>query len=191
MSTVAKPEFELTESGDVVMNKKGKATILATFDETTGHLEFVSEKVDRDYRPQIIRAIAEDTEGVETQNKIKSFGIKGREADEPSPKEPPMPRANGLLGDKTPAVVDWYFKWRPQEAYVRYGVLLDKKGEPLTAHCRRVEKRLEENPQTGLVEQVDHVFEEENAMLATRATHRTFLKAEIVGANAGDSEAEE
>ncbi len=183
-----KPDYELTDEGEVVMNKKGKATVLAAFDAVTGHLEFVDERTDRYYRPQIIRAITEDTEGVATENKIKTFGIKGRVQDERKEQEPPKPsprtpeehKLAGLLGDKWAPRVDWFFKWRPQEAYVRYGVLL-KDGVPVAAHCRRKEKRLGENQETGLVEQTEVVTESEEGMIATRQTHRTFLKNEIVG----------
>lgn len=185
-----KPDFELTEEGEVVMNKKGKATVLATYDSESGHLEFVSEKADRDFRPQVQRAIMEDVDGVATQNKIKSYGIKGHERDEPSLKEPPKPKASKLLGDKTPAVVEWYLRWRPQEAIARYGIELDANGEPRRAHCMRKEKRIEESANTGQVGQVEHIVEREDGIIATRQTHLTFLRSEIVGAEA-EGEAEE
>jgi hypothetical protein len=33
---------------------------------------------------------------------------------------PPMPEMDPRLGDKTPAVVEWYFKHQPKEAAARY-----------------------------------------------------------------------
>jgi len=186
-----KPAYELTEDGEVIFTKKGKSTVLATYDEETGHLEFADKRADSFYRAQIIRAITEDTEGIQSPNKIKSMGIKGQKQDEPKDDAPDRPKASGLLGDKTPEVVEWYFRYRPQEAYVRYGVILDKSGEPVTAHCKRVEKRLGENPNTGLIEQQDVVTENEHGILATRQTHKTFLKTEVVGAQAGEAEEDE
>lgn len=179
--TTAKPAFELLDNGDVVQNRKGKATILAHYDDVEGRVEFESADADEKYRAQIIRAITEDTEGNLNQNVIVTYAIKGREVDEIKKNEPPMPKATKRFGDKTPAVVEWYFKWRPQEAYARFGVLLDKDGQPVTAHCRRIERTIEENPNTGLVEQVEHVIESQNGIIARRATHMTFLAEEKVG----------
>jgi hypothetical protein len=183
--TTAKPAFELLDNGDVVQNKKGKATILANYEADAGYLEFVSEQADASFRAQITRAILEDSEGVTTGNRIASYGIKGREADEIRKNEPPKPKASRMLGDKTPEVVEWYFKWRPQEAYVRYGVKL-KNGEPVTGHCKRKEQGLGENSTTGLIEMIDKHIEEKNGIIANRATHMTFLKQEIVGATSSD-----
>ncbi len=193
MSSVetVKPAYELTEEGEVIQNKKGKAIVLGTFDRETGHLEFSSIHIDRYHREPMLRCISEDTEGIASGNKVKSFGIKGRPVDEPKEKEPEKPKASGLLGDKTPGVVDWYFKYRPQEAYVRYGVSLDKQDEPIVVHGRRVERRLGENVNTGLVESQEHVTENERGFLATRQTHRTFLKNEVVGAERDEVNAED
>jgi hypothetical protein len=185
--TTAKPAFELLDNGDVVQNKKGKATVLANYDSEVGHLEFASEQADSSFRAQITRAILEDSDGVTTGNRIASYGIKGREADEIRKNEPAKPKASKMLGDKTPEVVEWYFKWRPQEAYARYGVKL-KNGEPITAHCKRKEQGLAENPATGLIEMIDKHIEEKKGIIATRATHMTFLKEEIVGASSSDVE---
>jgi len=182
--TTAKPAFELLDNGDVVQNKKGKATVLANYDSEAGYLEFVSESADANFRPHVTRAILEDSDGVTTGNRIASYGIKGREADEIRKNEPPKPKQN-WLGDKTPEIVEWYFKWRPQEAYARYGVKL-KNGVPVTAHCKRKEQNFAENPLTGLVEMVDKHIEEKNGIIATRATHMTFLKENIVGAISSD-----
>ncbi len=186
-----KPAYELNEEGEVINTKKGKSVVIGTFDSETGHLEMNSKQLDNYHRAQVIRCITEDTEGIESGNKVKSFGIKGQERDEPSEREPEKPKASGLLGDKTKEVVDWFFKWRPKEAYIRYGVQLDKSGEPLRAHCLRKEKRLAENPTTGLVEQQEFVTEREDGMIATRQTHLTFLKTEVVGAGTGAAEGDD
>lgn len=184
-----RPEFEMIESGDIVQNKKGKQTVVATFDD--GHLEFASEQFDKKYREQVQRCVEQDTEGVVTGKRVESYGIKGRERDEISPKEPPRPNADRNLGDKTPAVVKWFFKWRPQEAYVRYRVELDSEGSPVIAHCRRSETRIGENPKDGTVQQKEVITESETGIIALRATELTFLRAEIVGTDLNEVPVEE
>jgi hypothetical protein len=187
-----KPQFELLDNGNVVQNRKGKPTLLALYDQDDGHLQFESTSIDEKYRTQIQRCILEDTEGVLTGNKITSYGIKGRERDEIKKGEPPRPKANKNLGDKTQVVVDWYFKWRKQEFYARYGVRLDSNGEPVVMHCRRKELRIEVDEATGMVGQVEYIIEKEDGMIATRATHLTFTKLEVVGSDeAGEEEEQE
>ena len=179
-------EYEMKDDGTVVHNVKGKAIKLAEYDHDTGHLEFESRAIDEKYRVQIQRAVTEDVEGIESGHKIESYSIKGFGRDDIKPNEPAKPKATKLLGDKTPAVVDWYFRWRPLEAYVRYGVRLDKDKNPVTAHCRRAETRIEVKEATGQVGQYEVVTEAKEGMIATRGTHRTFLKNEVVGSEQDD-----
>ncbi len=186
-----KPAFEMTDTGEIYNNKKGKSTLLATFDSETGRLEFVDLKSDRYYREQIIRCITEDTEGVASGNKVSSYAIKGESEDDIKKNEPAKPKGTKQLGDKTPEVVEWYFKWRPKEAYIRYGVQLDENGKPVRKHCKRRERRMGEDPVTGKVELVDHIVENENGIIATRGTHMTFLKEEVVGADINSEEGED
>ncbi len=182
-----KPQFELLENGNVVQNRKGKPMLLAIYTPEDGHLQFESPAIDEKFRTQVQRAVLENTEGELTGNKITSYGMKGRPRDKANPNEPPKPKQDKNLGDKTQKVVDWYWKYRRQEFYVRYGVLLDGRGEPVTANCRRVEKRIETDPNSGLVGQKEYVIEKEDGIIATRATHLTFTRAEVVG---GDQEGE-
>lgn len=192
---VKKPQFELTDEGNVVRNHKGKAILLATFMDESGDEEgvdeynvitFESDAIDAKYRAQIIRCIVETTEGELTGNVIHSYRIKGRPVDERKKNEPPMPKFNKMLGDKDPARVKWYFKWRPQEAYVRYGVLLDKSEEPQTHLCARAEQGLVQ-PDNGKPLKVfgngqdalsTVVIVAEEGILARRATCMTFLLSE-------------
>lgn len=190
--TTPRPEFELLEDGRIVHNKRGQQTNLAKFDFDDGHLEFGSPIIQDKFSVQITRAITEDTEGMLTNNKIVSLGIAGRPRDEVKDNEPPRPKMKRTLGDKTPEVVNWYFKHRRQEFYARYGVYLDKRGEPLRAHCLRIDKTLGEVDPKGNIGQIEEVVEDENGMLALRATHRTFTRKEIKGGDpeeADDAEA--
>lgn len=175
-------EFEyIPKDGRVIRNYRGKEVLLATFDETDGHLEFESEKADIDYRVQVQRTITEDTAGLATNLKIISYGIKGRARDEKQAKEPGRPKADPMLGDKTPAVVEWFFKWRPQEAYVRYGVEFDSEGNPVIAHCVRFENRVTGNSgREGQVEEREYKTENKEGIIARRQTNRTFLRSEMV-----------
>lgn len=178
-----KPSFELLDDGNVIQNHKGRQVVLANFDVNDGFCEFENIMFDKKFREQVTRAITENVSGEKTNNVITGYGIKGRPRDKVKENEPPMPKPTRLLGDKTPEIVDWRFKWRPQEAYVRYGVELDKDGNPIVVHGRRDELRYEEDPKTGGVKEILVTTEKTDGYLARRATHRTFTAQpnEIVG----------
>jgi len=192
MSTVEqKPTIELLDDGDVVFNnKRGRPTKIGTFDNDTGHLEFESEEKDKMHRELTIRYIQFEQDGqTPTNMQIKSFGIKGRARDVEADNIPPMPKSKDGLGDKSPKVVEWFFKWKPQEAYARYGVRLDKSGNPILAKVKRFVKTwgevyvddkgrpLQEPTQGEIVTDASR----EEGMIARRATHMTYLIEEVVG----------
>lgn len=180
--TQQRASFELLDNGEVVENSKGgRKIVLATYDKADGFCEFVSVTFDKKFREQVTRAITENVSGEKSNNAISEYGIKGRERDKPKPNEPACPKPQRLLGDKTPEIVSWYFKWRPQAAYVRYGVELDQNENPIEVHGRRDELRYKENPKTGGVEETLVTTEKEVAYLARRSTHMTFLASEVVG----------
>lgn len=196
--TGERPLYELLDNGDIVKNgRKGKPALLAKYDEETKTLTFESESMDAKYRSPILRAVAETPDGEPTGYAVGVFAVKGREADEHRKGEPPHPKINKQLGDKTPEFVKWLFKWRPQSFYARYGVLLDANGEPKTAHCLRVEQGLlEEDTGKALVIRGDgkdalaiSVLEREDGMLARQKTCLTFTVDEIV--NKDDPNADE
>ena len=189
--TVKKAEFELLDDGRVVQNVKGREVLLAMYEKETGTLTFESVAIDRKYRVAIQRAVTEDTEGILSGNEIVCYAIKGRPEEKISQDEPLKPKADKMLGDKTPKVVEWFFKWRPQEAYARYGVQLDASGKPRKEHCRRVEINLRENTNSSLVEQYEKVVEREEGIIAARQTHMTFTVDEIVGAEKETTESDE
>lgn len=192
MSEDKKQSYELQDDGKVILNlKHGKTQQIAVFDFEDGNLEFENATIEKLHRAKVVMVIGEDADtGIQTGNKIKSYSIKGRERDVPKKNEPVKPFGTKQMGDKTKAVVEWYFKWRPQEAYARYGVVLDDQGSPVIVHGKRKEQVIRENPATGLVELETFFVEKEDGMLATRATHLTFLKEEVVGGNEIDTEEE-
>lgn len=191
--TGERPLFELLENGDIVKNnRKGKPALLAKYDEETKTLTFESDQMDFKYRSPILRAVAETPDGEATGYAVARFAIKGREVDKLKPNEPPAPKINKMLGDKTPAFVKWLFKWRPQSAYARYGVLLDSNGEPRTANCYRAEQGLLEENETdrptvivgdGKDALSITITKSENGILARQRTCMTFTIDEIVDKN--------
>lgn len=179
--TQQKPNFELLDDGSVIQNHKGRQIVLAKFDTNDGFCEFENLMFDKKFREQVTRAITENTSGDKSNNVITEYGIKNRPRDKKKENEPECPKPTRLLGDKTPGIVSWYFRWRPQAAYVRYGVELDKAGEPIVVHGRRDELRYEEDPKTGGVKEMLASTEKTDGFLARRATHLTFLQSEVVG----------
>lgn len=74
---------------------------------------------------------------------------------------PPMPKKNPRLGDKTPEVVEWYKRYKPEEYRARYGI----KGQGTVTKTRKVI-----DPKTGQL--VTEAYEVE-AVIAERKTHLT------------------
>lgn len=74
---------------------------------------------------------------------------------------PPMPKKNPRLGDKTPEVVEWYKRYKPEEYRARYGI----KGPGTVTKFRKVI-----DPKTGQL--VTETYEVD-AIIAERKTHLT------------------
>ena len=199
MSATTQPTpFEITDDGTIVRNYKGKKTVLGHYDEESKHLEFESKEISIKFRPQILTAIGTDNEGTQSSGRtVRSMSIKGQKREEPKADIPPRPKMDPLLGQATPAVVEWYFKYKPQEAYVIYGVKLDKNGEPIRKNVRRKIVEVVDNRDSdddnlesikvgakswtkGPIVQGTRVIEEKNAIIASIATHMTFLPEEAV-----------
>jgi len=194
-----KAQFELRDNGEVHHNKKGKSAVLAKYDDDTGVLTMEGFAIDQKYRTQIVRAVMEDAmTGELTGHAVKGYAIAGRPFDKIRKGEPLPPKKDKMLGDKTPAFVRWMFKWRPQAAYARYGVLLDSNGEPRTANCARLEQGLL-LPDTGKALKLfgdgkdalgSTYLEVEDGILATRQSCMTFTTKEVLGSD-GDEETED
>ena len=88
-----------------------------------------------------------------------------------------MPKKSMRLGDKTPEVVDWYRKYKPEEYRARYGI----KGEGTVTKTRKVL-----NQKTGLPE--TEVYEAD-AIIADRKIHTT-EKVEANEVTLGGAESE-
>lgn len=205
------PEVELLEDGRIVQNKKGKQTLLATYDADTENLEFESKEISDStkLRPRILQVVGTDGDGTKpSDRKISTYSVKGFKRDDVAAGTPPRPKRTKALGDTEPDLVEWYFRYRPQEAYILYGVKLDSKGKPVLATVRRkmiatVDNRdqddnsLEEiktGPKTsekGPISREAALETLKNQMIATRATHMTFLKEEVVGYGEGGEDDDE
>ena len=195
-----KPQFELREDGEIHLNKKGKSTLLAKYDEDTGILTFETFAIDQKYRTQICRAVMEDWETGELKgNAIKAYAIHGRPVDQRQKGEPLPPKKDKMLGDKTPEFVKWLYRWRRQAFYARYGVHLDSNGEPQTASYIRIEQGLLKPQGAKPLEIGDRavealgqtVIEKDDWIIAERATCLTVTRKELAGSEHGDDQDDE
>jgi len=204
--TTQAPQFALEDDGTIIHNaKNGRRVILGRYDEEAKHLEFENKDISIKYRAQILRVVGTDGDGTTPSDRtIRSMGIKGESADVVA-NIPPRPKMNKLFGDATPEVVEWFFKYKPKEAYVRYGVKLDKKGEPVRGHCKRKSIQFVDNTNLddsqlqaqrdgthseikGPVFTEGTIEEYPNAIIASRSTHMTFLKEEQIGYDGNDDD---
>jgi len=194
-ATTAAP-FELTDDGKIVRNYKGKQTVLGHYDEETKHLEFENKETSIKYRSQILTVIGADGEGTHSSGRvIRTMSVKGEKKDEPKGNIPPRPKMDPNLGDATPAFVEWLFKYYPKDAYIRYGVKLDSNGEPIRTAVRRKLIEIIDNRNSdddnleeikvgakswtkGPITQGARIISQPDGMIASRATHLTFLAEE-------------
>ena len=135
----ATPEFELLEDGRIVNNRRGKQTLLATYDQDTGHIEYESKEISAKHGQRISVLIGTIGDGRQvSERKIKEISIKGEKRDVVKPNTPPAPKRNKLLGEDDPIWNAWELKYKPQQFYARFGVLVDNEGEPRRATVKRM-----------------------------------------------------
>jgi hypothetical protein len=190
----------LSESGQLFQNTDGEKVLVATYDAKTGHLEYESLEVSKTLKRGIAFAIGTINKGKSASGlSIKTMSVKGQERDVPSGNIPPRPKKDRMLGDNTPAIVEYDFRYFPRQAYINYEVFLDSSGEPVRRNVRRLVTRLlddrddsqgfsQENRQTGkgrwekgaVMEEKEFIFKD-NQIIARRATHMTFTPNEVVG----------
>ena len=201
------------KNGDLYKVVKGEPDVLiGHYDRKTGHLEFETVQDSVKLIRQVTAAIGSKEKGTLTSGLvINTMSVKGRERDKPTGKVPPKPKRNPNLGDQTPALVEWYFKYYPQEAYIRYGVYLEDDGTPVRRTVRRkitelVDDRegnigiMDQNEgkgtrvgknkwENGPVTQTNEIQQLDDQIIARRATHMTFSPNEVVGGfDSGDGE---
>lgn len=189
-------EYIKQDSGDIVRLAKGKELVIANFSD--GVLEFKSKYLDDKYRSEVMTFLGGDEYGVGRED-VETLAIAGQARDELKPNTPPRPKESRKFGDLTPAVVEWYYKHKPNEFNVRYGVELDENGDRKTAHVFRQEPIID--PETGSQawgkDEMGNpylkfnVVEKEDGIIAKRATKYTFLATEAADYGKDDEEGNE
>jgi hypothetical protein len=157
-------DYNIAEDGTITRTDKDSTITVATLKEDNT-LVLVPEWVK--FRAPIVRYLNEDVG--------RSPSAVYTEGDEPSPKAkardiPPMPKMSMQLGDKTPEVVEWFKKYKPEEYRARYGII----GNGTVTKSRKVL-----NPKTGIPE--TEIYEAD-ALIALRKTHLTEKVAASQGA---------
>lgn len=145
-------EYALDERGIITRTDKTDTITVAVLKKDSA---LVLKPEWAKFRPAIVRWLNEND---------KAPTAVYLEGDEPSDKKvniPPMPRKNPRLGDKTPAVVEWFKRYHTEQYRARYGI---KGPGTVTKH------RQEINPETGQTQKVPYEVE---ATIAVRKTHLT------------------
>lgn len=185
------------KDGTLSQKIDGTTTTIAHYDRKTRHLEFETAEYSVKLIRQVTAAIGTVNKGTQSSGlTIETMGVKGQERDKPQGKVPPRPKRDPQFGDQTKAVVEWYFKYYPREAYIRYGVFLDENGDPVRKRVKRrvtqvVDARSENEPirqqvgpkawEEGPIGQVVTEDVIEDQIIARRSTHMTFAPGEVVG----------
>ena len=162
-------DYALTEAGEITRTDKDSTIVVAKYDRTTKIVRIVEQWAK--FRPAVIRWMNAE------ELKIESILLEGDKPDViPAAGIPPRPKMTIQEGDKTPAVVEWYRKYKPAEYRARYGI----KGDGV------VTKTKVEFNEKGEKVKVPYQVE---ATLAQRKTHLT-EKIEA-GNGTGDEDGEQ
>lgn len=107
-----------------IHRKRGKGAeiledkVVATYDPETQVVVFPNLSFLKSFKTGVMTFLAEN------ELLVKSWQRADIEPDEPNSKKiPPRPKKTKYDGDKTPAVVDWYYRHKPNEFATRYGVI--------------------------------------------------------------------
>lgn len=149
-------DYELHADGRVTRTDKDSTLHVADYDGKTKTLAFISEETLK-FRPPTVGFLNRKDLDI-AHIILKEVGAD--RVDEAN--IPPMPKKSMVHGDKTPAVVEWYRKYKPKEYAARYGV----QGPGTVTKYRRVEN--EKKPGTFITEPY-----EQEAIISTRKTHLT------------------
>ncbi len=171
-----------------IHRKKGKGDeiiedkVVATYEPETQTLTFPSANFLRLYKSGVITFLSEN------EMLVRAFQRGDIAADKPLTKAiPPRPKKTRHEGDKTPAVVEWYHKYRYNEFCTRYGYLGKYTGMTITE-----QPQWEPRPVDGLPEYRGAPRVEKSvvdAMVATRKTHMTYTPEECVDWDEDNTEA--
>jgi hypothetical protein len=170
-------EYKLAENGEITRTDATDTIKVATLKETKGGKLLILVPEWAKFRAPIVRFLNEQSiapkgvvlEGDEDDAEKRLIG-----------KIPPMPKKNPRLGDKTPEVVEWYRRYKPEEYKARYGI----RGDGTVTKTRKV---LDEK--TGQLKTETYEVE---ALIAERKTHLTEkIEANDATLNSGEGEYDE
>jgi hypothetical protein len=149
-------DYDLLEDGRITRTDKDSTLHVANYDRKTKTVAFISDETLK-FRPPTIAFL--NRKDIEVDH-IVLKDVGADKVDEAT--IPPMPKKSMMHGDKTPAVVEWYRKYKPKEYAARYGV----QGPGSVTKYRKVEN--EKKPGTFTTEPY-----EQEAIISTRKTHLT------------------
>jgi hypothetical protein len=161
--TAPKIDYDLAENGDITRTDKEGTVRVARYVADAKRVELVQEHAK--FRPAVVRFLNAKEVAYD------SIILEGDTPDKPVANIPPCPKPLMQFGDKTPAIVEWYRKYKPAEFKARYGI----RG-PGTVTKTSVQMT-EDGPKKVPV-QVD-------ALIAERKTHLT-EKVEAADGQAGE-----
>lgn len=108
-------DYELLPNGDITRTDKDGTVRIARYVADAKRLEIVEEH--QKFRAAMVRHL----NSIEVA--ITSTIIEGDKPDVVAAEIPPCPKPTMQAGDKTPAVVEWYRKYKPAEYRARYGII--------------------------------------------------------------------
>jgi len=107
-------DYAILENGDVTRTTKDGTDVIAIYDAKTKVLQIVEEFAS--YRSAVVRWMNAN------EMPIVSIIMQGDKVDSTKGVIPPCPKPTMQAGDKTPAIVEWYRKYKPAEYRARYGI---------------------------------------------------------------------
>lgn len=197
---LATSKVVLRKDGSLVLPKADgdKDLVVARYNKATGNLEFATREFSTKYYAQVVSRIGSVAKGTQPSgNQIRTISIEGGAPHKIEKDAPPRPRMS-KLGDCTPAVVEWFFRYDLPQAIIRYGVYTDADGNPVRAKCRRIVKAIVDRrdlddrdltPQRsgpkseikGPIAEESELIEQSDGIVARRPTVLTFTPKEVVG----------
>jgi hypothetical protein len=191
-------QVKLRKGGELTITEDGQRTVVAKYDEKTGHLAFTTQKYSETFYNACVSCIGSVGDGKEVSGKtIRSIGV-GDEKPKPLAKDAPKRPKLGPLGDSAEEVVQWYLDYDLPQAIIRYGIYVDEKGNPIRKKVRRVFENIVDNrevPDMDIVARKDspnsqvkspvvaerEAIEVKDGIIARRGTALTYTPSEVVG----------
>lgn len=170
-----------------IHRKKGKGDeiledrVVAHYDAEKRIVTFKNLSNLRSFKTGVVTFLADN------EMLIRGFQRGDMEPDpEPTKAIPDRPKKNKFEGDKTKEVVDWYFKYKPNEFATRYGVIGKYTGTVLILKPIWEPRPVDRVPEYRGEQKWE--IEVTNVLVATRKTHLTYTPDECVNWDEEDAE---